>query len=540
MPSLHWIGKEKVINHHHDVPFRVLDHQYTFTANTAQINADSSNNLIIHGDNLEALKALLPQYEGRVKCIYIDPPYNTGNEGWVYNDNVNDPKIKRWLGQVVGKESEDLSRHDKWLCMMYPRLVLLQKLLSYDGSIWVSIDDNEAHFLKIIMDEIFGVNCFIADIIWKKRDGAPNDRKIGYIHEHIIVFAKSKNPGSKKTVAEDCFNLIPRSEKSNADYKVFAEPNGPDPKGAFRKIDTTANGKGGRFVESLFYPIRNPYTNEDVWPRKGTCWRHNKDEMIRLQNDNRLYWGVNGQAGTPMRKLYLFEAREGMTVPSIWNDIALNQHGAQEIEKIFGEKAHFDTPKPTDLIKQIVQIASDKNSIVLDSFAGSGTTADAVLKLNQQDGGKRQFILVEMGDYAETTTAERVRRVIQGYDKKEGTGGDFSYYIVAEKLFDERGNLNPSVDAEKIRKYIWFSETKGKTLPEQNKEPYLLGVQEGTAYYFCYDPEAAVTLNYDLLGNIKTLAEQYIIYADSCILSDEYLQQKHIIFKKIPRDITRL
>lgn len=220
-------------------------------------------------------------------------------------------------------------------------LVLLRSLLAEEGSIWISIDDLECHYLKMVCDEIFGRKCFIADIIWRKRDGPPNDRKIGAIHEHILVFGKSKTATSKKTLAEEKFNLSPRTEKANKEYQVFAEPNGLDPRGPFRKIDTTANAKGGRYVESLYYPITNPFTGEEVFPRPGTCWRHNKDDMLSLQNDKRLYWGVNGKSTTPIRKLFLFETRQGMTTPTIWYDLAFNQHASSEIEKIFGEKAAF-------------------------------------------------------------------------------------------------------------------------------------------------------------------------------------------------------
>jgi adenine-specific DNA-methyltransferase len=244
-----------------------------------------TGNMLIQGDNLDALKALLPYYAGKVKCIYIDPPYNTKTAFEHYDDNL---------------------KHAQWLAMMYPRLELLGSFLSDNGSIWISIDDNEAHYLKVIGDEVFGRNNFIIDVSWKKRDGAPNDRKIGAIHEHILVWAKSKSSDSKKTKAEEDFNLMPRTEKADAQYQEFDEPKGRDSRGAFRKIDTTANGKGGRFVESLFYPLINPYTGEEVWPRQGTCWRHNKDEMMRLQGDNRLFWGTKGTSKTPMRKLWLF------------------------------------------------------------------------------------------------------------------------------------------------------------------------------------------------------------------------------------------
>ena len=192
MPTLEWIGKSKVINHHQDVPLRVLERKYSFDENGQHSEDNGSENMIIRGDNLEALKALLPRYEGRVKCIYIDPPYNTGNEGWVYNDNVNDPKIKKWLGEVVGKEGEDLTCHDKWRCMMYPRLKLLQKLLVNDGVIFISIDDTEYANLKLICDEIFGIRNFLADVIWEKSDSPRMDAKIfSARHDHTITYSKN-------------------------------------------------------------------------------------------------------------------------------------------------------------------------------------------------------------------------------------------------------------------------------------------------------------------------------------------------------------
>ena len=189
MPTLNWIGKDKIINHHQEVPYKVLNHEYGFSENGKTNDAIESGNLIINGDNLEALKSLLPQYEGKVNCIYIDPPYNTGNESWVYNDNVNSPQMKKWLGKVVGKESEDLTRHDKWLCMMYPRLKLLHKLLAKDGAIFISIDDNEQAHLKLMMDEIFGIGNFVANMIWQKRKGGGNDSSfIAIDHEYLFSY----------------------------------------------------------------------------------------------------------------------------------------------------------------------------------------------------------------------------------------------------------------------------------------------------------------------------------------------------------------
>ena len=552
MPTLNWVGKDKVVNHHHDVPFRVLNKSYTFNA-PANSPTNSIDNRIIQGDNLEALKSLLPEFEGKVKCIYIDPPYNTGKEGWVYNDAVSDPKLMRWLGQVVGKEGEDLSRHDKWLCMMYPRLKLLHRLLSKDGSFWVSLDDNESHYFKCVCDELFGRENFVMDFIWRKRDGAPNDRKVGSVHEHVFVWAKSKRVGATQTLAEESFNLMPRTEKADAQYKVFSEPDGPDERGAFRKIDTTANGKGGRYVESLYYPIRNPYTNEDVYPRAGTCWRHNKEEMQRLQDEKRLYWGVKGTATTPMRKLFASEAKQGMTTPSIWDDVGLNQHASAELEQMFGKKAHFDTPKPVSLLERIVHIATFKDSIVLDSFAGSGTTAHATLKVNANDGGTRRFLMIESQDYAETTTAERLRMAIGGYGVEgkaiPGLGGGFGYFTVGDPIFLENDLLNEAVGTEAIRQYVSYSEgipTEHQTTQDNPHSPHLLGLGDDTAWLFNYDADRATTLDMAYLSTLKFGAKtgaakpsSVIIYADRCMLSLEFMKKHGITFKKIPRDITR-
>jgi adenine-specific DNA-methyltransferase len=229
LPTLEWIGKDKVINHHQDVPYRVLEHKYTYTGGGTG-DEITDGNKIIKGDNLAALKSLLPQYEGKIKCVYIDPPYNTGNEGWVYNDNVNDPKIKKWLNQVVGREGEDLSRHDKWLCMMYPRLKLLQRLLSDDGAIFISIDDNEQANLKLICDEIFGINNFIENVVWQKRTSPDSRKKISDGHEYVIIYAK------RNFFLDNAFNLLPLDE---SDIAKFKNPDN-DPRGPWVSTDFTA------------------------------------------------------------------------------------------------------------------------------------------------------------------------------------------------------------------------------------------------------------------------------------------------------------
>ena len=547
MPTLNWIGKEQIINHHNDVPFRVLERKYTFgeirnekLGIRNEGNADNqisnstfqiSNSKIIHGDNLEALKALLPEYEGRIKCIYIDPPYNTGNENWVYNDNVNSLKIRKWLGQVVGKESEDLSRHDKWLCMMYPRLVLLQKLLSDDGAIFISIDDNEQANLKLICDEIFGANNFVMSITWRRSDNQANIGKIAKVAEYVLIYTKNIN--------QCVLGRLPLSDKAKAEYRYS------DEKGYFRRgilLDKTRGRK--------FYPKVTKLGNTLNGP-----WMVTEEEFDKLDANDEIYWTTEGD-GQPYTKIYLKDSK-GQIPNNFWGiEFGTNQRAANQLEKIFGKRV-FDFPKPTTLIESILSIGTtDKNAIILDSFAGSGTTAHAVLNLNKADGGNRKFILVEMEDYAESITAERVKRVIDGYGDTEGTGGSFDFYELGEPVFDADGNLNENIGTEKIREYIWYSEIRNEKLGIRNVDDcdseisnssfqisnsqYFLGKYLGTAYYFYYEKDQITTLDKAFLNTITQRAEQYVIYADNCLLSAEFMQANHIIFKKIPRDIKKL
>lgn len=381
------------------------------------VDWDTTKNLMIEGDNLEVLKLLQKSYAGKVKLIYIDPPYNTGKD-FVYPDNFQN-SIQNYMeltGQVAGgrrisSNSEASGRfHTDWLSMMYPRLRLARTLLREDGVLFVSIDSTEVANLRLVLDEVFGSECFIIDLIWKKRDGAPNDRNIGSVHEHILIYGKTLGEGNLRTVAEDRLNLMPRTEKADAEYQVFREPSGPDPRGKFRKIDTTANAKGGRDVASLHYGVKNPYTGEVVFPRDGTCWRHSEEEMQRLQADGRLYWGVNGTATTPMRKLFLSEAKQGMTTPSILPDMPLNQHAARELEVLFEQKSVFDTPKPTELLKLLAHLGSGPDDICMDFFAGSGSFGEAIMQLNLSDGGRRRFVLVQLPEPIEDSAEKRIAR----------------------------------------------------------------------------------------------------------------------------------
>lgn len=517
-----------------DVPFKVLEHSYGFADGKQMVEETGSGNKIIHGDNLEALKALLPEFEGRIKCIYIDPPYNTGNENWVYNDNVNDPKIKKWLKQVVGKEGEDLSRHDKWLCMIYPRMKLLHKLLADDGAIFISLDDNEQANFRLIMDEIFGTANFVANIMWQKRTSPDARLNLGPAHDFVVCYAKTKRTNK--------FNLVPLTQGREKDYK---NPD-KDVRGLWASVDIT--GQKGHATENQFYEIETP-TGRKLFPPKNRCWAIAETTFQALRDDNRIWFGKNGNA-KPRQKKFLFES-EGTTVWTWWTntEVGHNQEAAKELLEIFGDEAGFETPKPTRLIDRILRLATKKDDIVLDSFAGSGTTGHAILNLNKQDNGNRKFILIQIDetdktgnaiDIAETITAERIRRVIKGYADKEGTSGSFDFYELGAPLFDEEGNLNETIGIIKIRSYIFYTETKKPIQEKAHKdnEAYL-GKQNDTAYYFHYKPDETTSLDHAFLATMKTKAGQYVVYADNCLVTKEFLAKHNIIFKKIPRDITR-
>ena len=578
MPTLDWIGKDKIINHHQEVPFRILERQYSYDEKGKHEGDNHSGNMIIHGDNLEALKALLPKYEGKIKCIYIDPPYNTGNENWVYNDNVNDPKMKKWLGETVGKEGEDLSRHDKWLCMMYPRLRLLQKLLSEDGVIFISIDDNEIFNLKLMCDEIFGAKCFVNSVSWQRTYSMRNDSNgIPSEAEYILVYSKKVNWNPKR---------LPRTEEMDSKYK---NPDN-DENGAWQ--NTSAFAPGGATHQGMVYAVQHPFTGKMLYPTNDAHWRYSQDAMLEYMNGwtayclvdlhdegeranvcglntsdvrkgvqaivlkkpleiakeeaERVYkrgnwprfYFTNGGKGGIRRKTYLDKV-DGKPPTNLWHfsDVGHTDEAAKTLRAIFEGKATFDTPKPYRLIERILQIAT------VDSFAGSGTTAHAVLNRNKADGGNRKFILVEMGDYADNITAERVKRVIDGYGQEkqavEGTGGNFSYYELGEPLFKNE-NLNKNIGIDYIREYIWYMETRQNYVLASRENRYCLGADRGTAYYFYYEPNKVCALNYSFLSTIKEKADGYVIYADKCALSEEELAEHNIVFKKIPRDISRL
>lgn len=538
MPTLNWMGKEKVVNHHRDVPYRVLER--VPEKGVLDSNGSDCGNMIIHGDNLEALKGLLPEYEGKIDCIYIDPPYNTGNEGWVYNDNVNDPRIRKWLGQVVGKEGEDFSRHDKWLCMMYPRLQLLRKLLAPTGAIFISIDDNEQANLKLMCDEIFGQKNFIANIIWQKRTSPDARKRISNGHEYIMLYAKD---------ASDLTQTLRLAPLDEADARKYRNPDN-DPNGPWVSVDFTAQG----FRPNQMYQITTP-SGKVIDPPEGRCWKNLESVYCSLREEGRLWFGEDGD-GVPRQKNYLKD-KPGKTTWTWWtnSEVGHTQEATQELASILG-KAVFDYPKPTRLVERVIQLATKPGSIVLDSFGGSGTTAHAMLKLNEKDGGHRRFILIELSDYADTVTAERVRRVISGYGEGKnavaGIDSGFSYYELGPALFDVEEppivsrsaspmiSLNADVPADDVRRYVWHTETRAEYVDRTGECPWLLGEHAQAAYYLVYAPGEETVLDYDLLRGFPVKGSPTVVYANRCALSPDQLEAADVAFKQIPSQIARM
>ena len=519
MPTLDWIGKASVVNHHQEVPYRLLQCDKELSAGSS-----GEGNLLIQGDNLQALKSLLPYYSGQVKCITIDPPYNTGNEGWAYNDNTNDPEIVRWLGATVKGEVEDLSRHDKWLCMIYPRLVLLRELLSQDGAIFISLDENEIANLRLVMDEIFGRRNFVASIVWQKRTSPDARTIIGTAHDYIVVYAKSS----------ECLRLnrIPLGEIRSRDYKNPDD----DPRGEWASVDLT--GQTGHATQSQYYEISTP-SGKKLKPPAGRCWALAESTFLKLVEEDRIWFGKSKDA-RPRLKKYRSESL-GTTTWTWWtnSEVGHNQEATKELNDILGKTAGFETPKPTRLIRRILQLATDPDSLVLDSFAGSGTTGHATLQLNKEDGGSRRFILVEMEpNIAQNVTAERLRRVVCGYGDTPGLGGGFRYCNLSEPLFNAQGQINETVSFSDLAHHIFFTET-GEPLPQSPhaNDPFI-GTMNGVAYYLLWHGKDTETLlDNAALRKLPPHEGVRVIYADGCRVSPNRLKAAGVTFKQVPYEV---
>ena len=450
MPTLSFKGKVFVENHHLAVPYHELT---PVKAKGLSETASLHDNLIVHGDNLAALKALLPTYHRKVKCIVIDPPYNTGNESWAYNDRVNSPMMQDWLGKVVDRD--DLTRHDKWCCMMLPRLKLLRELLTDDGAIFVTIDDNEVHRLRCLLDEVFGEENFLANAIWQKVFSPKNTAKtFSADHGHVLIYARRLEIWTP--------NLLLHSEQANSRYKNPDD----DPRGPWSSSDLTARN----YYSEGKYSVKCPGGRQFDGPPTGRYWTVCERDFWKLHSEGRIRWGKKGN-NMPRLKRYLSDVREGVVPQTLWHhsEVGHTQEAKKElIAALDFERSEdvFNTVKPTRLIKRILEIATDKDSIILDSFAGSGTTAHAVLALNKEDGGDRRFVLIESEDYADDITAERVRSVAKGVPKakdanlKAGLGGTFSYFELGDAMRRQAILDGSSLPAyEKLAGYVFFTAT---------------------------------------------------------------------------------
>lgn len=505
MPSIQFKGKSVIETYHHTVPHCRLEFVPKLSVLPKGEKPSLQGNLIIEGDNLLALKALLPTHAGKIKCVYIDPPYNTGNEGWIYNDNLTQPQFKEWIGKEVGKEGEDATRHDKWCCMMWPRLELLKTLMHQEGSIWISIGEDEGSRLRALLDEVFGEQNFVATVIWRNATGPKQSNTLSTSHEYVLVYAKSKADWHR--------NLLPRTEEQEADYTNRDN----DPRGAWRDSGLDARN----YYSKGKYAITCPGGRTIDGPPEGRYWSISEDTLWELDDDNRIWWGED-QNNVPRLKRFLSEAKAGVIPQTTWDydEVGHTQEAKQEVVRIFGKLDAPVTPKPVALLDRIVHIATSPGDMILDSFAGTGTTAHAVLARNTDAKPDRHFILVQQkydtkDDIAEkrnicqTLTAERVRRVIEGYTytkrgpkgktkkaQEPGLGGSFSYIRVGDPLFGEYRDLGEKLPPfEDIAKYIFYTETsRDIDLDALDEATGFIGKTPeagGTAYYLLYTPNNA-------------------------------------------------
>jgi adenine-specific DNA-methyltransferase len=544
VPTLQFKGKPLVQNHHLVVPFSEIDAVKKLgLSKTPNLH----DNLIIEGDNLKALKALLPTYHGKVKCIYIDPPYNTGNEGWIYNDRVNSPMMRDWFNKTVDRD--DLTRHDKWCCMMLPRLKLLRELLTDDGAIFVSIDDNEVHHLRALMDEVFGEENFVATIVWQKNDGPKNTAKqFSEDHDYLVVYARN-GP-----------NWIPnRLERTEAMRARYKNPDN-DPRGPWLLSDLAARNpySAGR------YPIKTPAGRVIEGPPAGSYWRVSKAKFDKLEKDDRIWWGES-RGNRPGIKRFLSEVQEGVVPRTLWlwQDAGSTRHAKQELSHIMTAEPGTDlfvTPKPVSLLQLVVRISTEPDSIILDSFAGSGTTAHAVLALNKEDGGNRRFILCQMPfetkeqeekteNICERITAERVRRVIKGVPKskdetlRKGLGGTFSYFRLGKELRKQAildGKDLPRYEA--LAGYVFFTATGEEFDPKKvNRDKWFVGTSRNHDVFLIYEQDIEklkdMALNLDLARKLGKTERKRLVFAPTKYLDQEYLDRLNIEFCQLPFEI---
>lgn len=500
MPILEWLGKNEAVKSADKIPYKLLK------VNEELSYGDKTENMIIKGDNLEALKALLPYYKGQVKCIYIDPPYNTGSAFDKYNDNLE---------------------HSTWLSLMYPRLELLRELLSEDGIIYVQIDSNEHCYLKVLMDEIFGRNNFIADIVWRKKSGGGQTSEY-FIVEHEYIFAYKKNKWSIID-EEEFYNIKDFNKKiNNKSAKMM-------------KLEKWGNSARREDRPSLYYAIKTP-DGEEFFPKAPNGddgrWRKKPETL----DSEHIYWEKRNGEWKPYEVIYFDEVnKKTIKTRSIWLDYGNNTEAANEMTALFNVK-DFDTPKPEKLIEKILKISTNENDLILDSFLGSGTTCAVAQKMG------RRYIGIEMGEHAITHCVPRMKAVIDGEQGgiskaiNWNGGGGYTFYDLGETIFDENGNINKQVDFKTLAGHVWFSETK-TPLTNYEKSP-LLGIYNGIAYYLLFNgilgdkkPDGGNVLTQKVLDSLPKFDGKKIIYGEASRMSLDKLKANNIVFKQTPYEI---
>lgn len=509
MPFLDWVNKNQAKVTAQEVPYHLLKHEATYGDVTV-----AADNLIIQGDNLLALKALIPFYAGQVKCIFIDPPYNTKSAFEHYDDNLE---------------------HSQWLSMIYPRLALLKELLHKDGSIWVTIDDNESHYLKVLMDEVFGRDSFVANIFWQKNHTRENRTDISAVHDHILVYAKDRE--SWKSIR----NMLPASDSQ---LERFTNQDG-DPRGAWASLPAHAKAEKGRRQEQ-FFTITTP-SGRKIDPPPGRCWLYTEPRFHEMVADNRIWFGAGGN-NAPRVKKFLSEVQAGLVPSSLWfyQEVGSNGSAKAEIVRLFPAQVPFSTPKPEGLLNRVIHIASEPGDLVLDSFLGSGTTAAVAHKMG------RRYIGIEMGDHARTHCVPRLEQVIAGEQGGISQalgwkgGGGFGFHILGEPAFDEHGRLNSAVKFPTLAAYVWHVETG--TPGQQGFDSPFLGMKDGIAYFLLYNgilgdrrPTGGNVLTNAILSHIRTLCPvpaPLVIYGESSHLGPAYMAAAGVTFKQIPYDVS--
>ena len=547
MPTLEWIGKKAVLNHHREVAYHLLKSEPTLS-----VGDPGSGNLLVEGDNLLALKALLPYYAGQVKCIYIDPPYNTGNENWVYNDNVNSPEIQKWLGEVVGKEAEDLSRHDKWLCMMYPRLVLLREMLRHDGAIFISIDDEELNNLLALCDEVFGRAQRLAVFTWvRKKKGSNLSKEFRKITEYVVAYKRCRQKIDLFGVPAYAEKQVPLLNRPNP-ISTLKFPSGAVLAGQGLNDGTVPAGKfgDGELEVSLEEQItiegsriKTPFslTGRFRWSQETVDEEMQNGSVFTASRTFRINVNRYNQAEKFKAPSSLLTQEDG---------IGTNEDATEELRRLFPDrdKLPFDFPKPVSLIKYIIRSVckNDPSAIVLDSFAGSGTTGHSALELNNSSEYHLRFVLIELdSSVCASTTALRLQRAIKGVGSAPGLGGGFRYCKLREPLFEKTGSISSSVAFEDLARHLFFIET-GEPLPKaaNGKLSPLLGTCNGTAYYLLFNgvlgdkrPEGGNVLTTGVLAGLPRHQGPRVVFGEGCRLGQERLKREHLTFKQIPYEI---